>query len=100
MRIHQTQGRTARQTEAILTKLEQRSGSSLESVLPSVRKILRNVRQHGDKALLEYAKKFDGFPKDSNNPSSLRVTQEEMSAAWSQLTPALRQALETAAANI
>jgi histidinol dehydrogenase len=100
MRLYRTQGRSARQTEAILTALEQRGGSSLEEVLPAVRKILRRVRDKGDQALLEYAKKFDGLANNCDTGSALRVSEEEMSAAWTQLDPALKQSLRTAASNI
>lgn len=100
MRIYRTTGRSARQTEAILTALEQRGGSSLEKVLPTVRKILRRVREQGDKALLDYAKKFDGLANAAKDAAQLCVSQEEMSAAWAQLDPALKQSLKTATANI
>src|SRR6202522_475636 len=96
MRLLRTQGRRARQTEVKLMELEQRGNSALDTVLPAVRKILREVRKQGDRALLRYAQKFDGLAPDS----SLRVTPEESAAAWEQLDPALKQALETAAANI
>jgi histidinol dehydrogenase len=96
MRLFRTQGRSARQTEAKLIELEQRGGSSLDTVFPAVRKILREVRKQGDRALLRYGQKFDSLAPES----SLRVASEETAAAWQQLDPALKQALETAAANI
>jgi histidinol dehydrogenase len=98
MRLIRTQGRAAKKFAELLAKLENRSGSSLETVLPAVRKILRKVREDGDKALLRYAQKFDGLEgKDSD---ALRVSPEETAAAWQQLDPALKEALEIAAANI
>ena len=96
MRLFRTQGRSARQTEGKLTELEQRGGSSLDTVLPTVRKILREVRKQGDRSLLRYAQKFDGLAQES----PLRVSPEETATAWQQLDPALKQALETATANI
>jgi histidinol dehydrogenase len=96
MKLLKTQGRTAKQTAEILAQLEQRSGSSLETVLPVVRKILKNVRAHGDKALKSYAKQFDGL----EGGQSLRVSEAETAAAWEQLDPVLRDALQTAAKNI
>jgi histidinol dehydrogenase len=96
MRLLRTQGRSSKQAQAILATLEKRSSSSLDKVLPVVSKILRKVRIDGDKALLTYAKKFDGLEKDQ----PLRITPEETSAAWQQLDPTLKQALETAAKNI
>jgi histidinol dehydrogenase len=96
MRLLRTQGRSAKQTEAKLAELEQRGGASLNVVLPAVRKILRNVRQDGDQALLRYARKFDSLPPGA----FLFITTEETAAAWQQLDPALQQALKTAANNI
>jgi histidinol dehydrogenase len=96
MQLLRTQGRGAKQTEAKLVELEKRGGSSFDTVLPAVRKILRDIREKGDSALLKYAQKFDSLaPK-----SPLRVAPEETAAAWQQLDPSLQQALETAAANI
>ncbi len=96
MRLIRTQGRGSKQADATLAALEQRGSASLDSVLPTVRKILRDVRKQGDRALLRYALKFDGLAPDS----PLCISLEETAAAWHQLDPALQQALETAAANI
>ena len=96
MRLLRTQGRTSKQTATLLAQLENRSGSSLDSVLPTVRKILAKVRKEGDQALLSYAKKFDNLAP--NTP--LLVSEEETKAAWRQLDPTLQQALQTAAKNI
>jgi histidinol dehydrogenase len=96
MKLLKTQGRTAKQTAEVLAQLERRSNSSLATVLPAVRKILKNVRTGGDKALLDYAKKFDGLQKGQ----ILRVSQAETAAAWDQLDPSLQEALQTAARNI
>ncbi|HEX4320398.1 MAG TPA: histidinol dehydrogenase [Acidobacteriaceae bacterium] len=95
MRLIRTTGRSYKQAESLLAQLEQRGGASLDTVLPTVRKILRDIRKQGDRALIRYAQKFDSL-----TDSSLHITQEETAAAWLQLDPALKQALETAAANI
>ena len=96
MRLLRTKGRSAKQTETQLAALERRSGAALDTVLPAVRKILRDIRKTGDRALIRYAQKFDSFTPDS----CLRVTPEETVAAWQHLDPSLQQALKTAAANI
>jgi histidinol dehydrogenase len=95
MRIFQTTGRNRKRTEALLAQLERRSGSSLETVLPTVRKILAKVRKEGDRALIAYAIKFDKLGQVPN-----RITEEETAGAWQQLDPTLQQALKTAAGNI
>jgi histidinol dehydrogenase len=96
MRLLRTTGRGAKQAEAKLVELERRGGAALDTVLPTVRKILREVRGQGDRALLRFARKFDGLMPNSQ----VRVTTEETAAAWQQLDPSLQRALETAAANI
>jgi histidinol dehydrogenase len=96
MRIIRTKGRGARQAQQILAALESRGGASLDSVLPSVRRIVGDVRRQGDRALFRYASQFDGLA----GPQNLRITQDEMAAAWEALNPALQKALSTAAHQI
>jgi histidinol dehydrogenase len=96
MKLLRIKGRGVRKAEETLAALEARSGTSLDSVLPTVRRIVTDVRRQGDHALLRYAVKFDGLP----NRESLRVTPEEMKAAWKGLDPTLRDALTTAASQI
>jgi histidinol dehydrogenase len=96
MKLLKTHGRAAKQTAQVLAQLEQRSGSSLETVLPAVRKILGKVRKNGDEALRTYAEKFDSLKNDK----PVRVSEDETAAAWENLDTSLRQALETAAKNI
>ena len=57
--------------------------------------ILEAVRKRGDKAVIEYAKKFDNFDRPS-----LRVTEAEMKAAEAALSKDFRAAVKTASANI
>jgi histidinol dehydrogenase len=65
-------------------------------VLPAVKRIVADVRKRGDRALLRYAAQFDGL----KSATALRVSQEEMAAAWESAGPALRDALSTAAGQI
>jgi histidinol dehydrogenase len=58
-----------------------------------VRPILEAVRERGDRALMEYARQFDGLTR-----KSVRVPERELTAA--PLTAEFRAAVETAAANI
>jgi histidinol dehydrogenase len=60
-----------------------------------VRPILEAVRKRGDRALMEYARRFDGF-----DGTSVRVPEAELSAARGRLAPGFESAVETAAANI
>jgi len=60
-----------------------------------VRPILEAVRRRGDKALMEYARRFDGLDR-----KSVRVPEAELAAARKSLAPAFRAAVRTAAANV
>jgi histidinol dehydrogenase len=96
MKIIKTKGRGAQQTEELLAALEQRGGAALDAVLPAVKRIVSDVRKRGDRALLRYAAQFDGLQDEAN----LRVTVDEMAAAWEAVTPAMQKALTTAADQI
>lgn len=60
-----------------------------------VTEIIDNVRNNGDKALIEYTEKFDKVALDS-----LLVSKEEMDEALNTVEPRLLEVLEEAAANI
>ena len=60
-----------------------------------VRPILEDVRKRGDRALLEYARKFDGLAR-----RTVRVSEEDLAAERRRLSPEFRRAVRTAAANI
>ena len=96
MKTIRTKGRGAQQTAEILAALEQRGGAALDAVLLAVKRIVADVRKQGDRALLRYAAQFDGLA----GASSLRVTPDEMAASWKAITPAMQEAMSTAAAQI
>ena len=60
-----------------------------------VKDIIDNVRANGDKALLEYNRKFDKADTDE-----LEVSPEEIQAAYDSTDPELIQVMEEAAQNI
>jgi len=96
MKLIRTKGKGAAETVKILTALELRGGAALDGVLQAVRRIVGDVRRRGDRALLGYAKQFDGLP----GPEALRVAPEEMAEAWKTIEPALRETLSAATAQI
>jgi histidinol dehydrogenase len=96
MKQIRTKGRGAQQTAEVLAALEQRGGAALDAVLPAVKRIVADVRKKGDRALLRYAAEFDGLAGEAD----LRVTPEEMAAAWEAIPSAMQQALSTAAGQI
>ncbi len=96
MKLVRTKGRGAAQTQAMIAALERRGSASLDSVTAEVRRIVADVRKHGDRALFRYASRLDGL----SGSQALHVAKEEMAAAWEALDSELRDALSTAAAQI
>lgn len=96
MKLVRTKGRNSQDAAALLNLLEQRGGAALDAVLPAVRRIVADVRRGGDRALLRYAAQFDAL----SGPDALRISPQEMAAAWQAVTPGLRDALSTAASQI
>jgi len=76
-------------------RLLSRKAARMTEAEEVVRPILEGVRRRGDRALLEYARKFDGFTR-----KSVRVAEKDLRAACASLSPDFRAAVETAAANI
>lgn len=81
--------------EAYVRSLERR-GSRLDEIEPVVKKIVDDVRRSGDRALIEYALKFDGL----RSHQELRIVKTEMYVAWGNTPKELRVALRTAEKNI
>jgi histidinol dehydrogenase len=76
-------------------KLERR-GQKLNMLEPQVRRIVRPVRQDGDRALRRYAERWDGLRPGE----PLRVPEDEIQAALTTASRELRTALNQTAANI
>ena len=96
MKVLRTSGRGAAAAEAALAALTDRRNAGYERVLPQARRIVDTVRRGGDPALLRFRTKYDGIP--SQRP--LRISEDELEAAWKATPPPVRQALELAARNI
>ena len=63
----------------------------------SVRAIIRDVAQNGDKALLEFTRRFDGV---TLTPENLKVRQAEYENIESRVDPAFIEAFQKARDNI
>jgi histidinol dehydrogenase len=96
MKILKTFGENAAATEAVLNQLEQRGATNTARVDAVVQEILAAVRKHGDMAVRGYSARFDGLTDDQ----PLRVSPEEMRAAWDATSEALKAAMRLAQANI
>jgi histidinol dehydrogenase len=80
----------------IIRSLETRGAVNTAKVDAVVREILAAVRERGDGALREYSARFDGLAAEV----ALRVSREEMEAAWDATGEELKAAMRLAQANI
>jgi len=76
-------------------RLLERKAARLSEAEATVRPILEDVKRRGDRALMEYARRFDGLAR-----RSVRVPASELAEAGARLTPAFRKAVSSAARNI
>jgi histidinol dehydrogenase len=100
MKLIKTYGRTARAAAALIASIERRAAASTAKVDTVVSTILTDVRQGGDRALEEYAGRFDGLLQKDGSTKPLRVTRDEMEDAWHETAPALREAMKIAQGNL
>ena len=89
-----------RQTEAQaeLKRISDRNnGEDIQPQETVVREVVTSVRQNGDRALLEYTKKFD---RQTYTAEQLRVSGSELDAAYQQISKDLLSALQIASQKI
>ena len=72
-----------------------RAAESTAQLEQTVAEIIAQVRERGDEALREYARRFDGVEL-----SDLRVSETEIAEAEQRVDEALKQAIAVAAGNI
>lgn len=72
-----------------------RAAESTAQLEQTVAEIISQVRERGDEALREYARRFDGVEL-----SDLRVSEAEIAEAEQRVDEALKQAIAVAAGNI
>ena len=83
------------QYDAIKSEILSRGDLDYKDINIAVENIVKNVKENGDMAVLEYTSKFDGA-----KISSMEVTKEEMNSAWERAPESLKTALTDAANNI
>jgi histidinol dehydrogenase len=76
--------------------LEQRGAADLAELLPTVRRIVNNVRRNGDRVLRSYAARWDGLA----GTEPVLVPETDLQQAWQRTSAGLREAITQAAANI
>ncbi len=92
MRLRRFDWEGARTTAAAI-----RSWTSSDAAQVDVGPIESAVRERGDAALLELTARFDATERA---PLSLRVAEDALDAALTELDPRIRESLELAAANV
>ncbi|CAG19502.1 histidinol dehydrogenase [Photobacterium profundum] len=80
------------QQESLLQRPAITEGANITAIVADV---VADVRQRGDEALLELTEKFDRV-----RPDSIRVSEQEVTAATSRLSDNMKQALQQAYQNI
>ena len=83
--------------QAVIEALENRSGMDLFTHDETVRKILKDVKERGDAAVLEYTKRFDRYDL---SVEKLRVSPEEIRLAYDDVSKEELEALKEAAERI
>lgn len=76
-------------------RILRRAQAEIDDVTHIVRPILEDVRQRGDEALIEYARKFD-----KADITDLRVSEAEFEAAAKTVDPTLKKALDRNIGNV
>jgi histidinol dehydrogenase len=80
---------------AVWERTREAVGSDVKTIEEAVRRILADVREQGDAAVLRYCQAFDGAAYDT-----LRVGSDEIRAAYDHVDPAVVDALRFAAERI
>ena len=88
---------TPEAVSSLLEKLLKRSPNNYTEYADSVQAIVDQVKKGGDKALFSLTKKFDGADLTAEN---VRVTDEEIKAAYDQVDPELVEVIRRAIVNI
>lgn len=81
----------------LLNNLLKRSPSNFGNYAETVQGIVDDVRDNGDSALFSYTKKFD---KADITAENVKVTQEEIDYAYTQVSPELLDVIRKAKKNI
>ncbi|MCQ2523206.1 MAG: histidinol dehydrogenase [Lachnospiraceae bacterium] len=81
----------------ILKNLLKRSTGNYTQYEETVAQILDDVKKNGDKAIFEYTKKFDKFDLNELN---IKVTREEIDAAYKEIDPEYIEVMKAAKENI
>ncbi|MBR2523446.1 MAG: histidinol dehydrogenase [Clostridiales bacterium] len=88
---------TSENLKEVCEQLGLRSKMSKSDVVSIVQEVLDDIKENGDEAVLKYTKKFDGADL---TPETMRVSEEEIRSAISEIDPDLLRIIRRAAENI
>ena len=83
--------------QSILNDLLKRSPNNYSQYESTVNQIIEKIRSQGDQALFDYTLQFDKFALTAEN---IRVTREEIEAAYAQMDAGLIDVIRQSAENI
>ncbi|HET7478775.1 MAG TPA: histidinol dehydrogenase [Rubrobacteraceae bacterium] len=84
-----------RNPEEFVRELRRPGGFLSPKVRDAARRIVEDVRERGDAALIEYTERFDGV-----RPDPIRVSTEEIAAARESLSPEIEESFRVAIENV
>lgn len=87
--------RWAETDDATKSRLMRRSEANIDAVMAQVQPIIERVKEEGDQALLDYAKKFD-----KADLTTLKVSDTEFIEARETLDPSVKSAIDHCAGNV
>ena len=82
---------------ALVDERLKRKASVENDIIETARAIIRDVADRGDAAVFEYTKRFDGYDLSMQN---IRVTRQEIDAAYKTIPDTLLETLKKSADNI
>ena len=88
---------TRESRDALLENLAGRNAEDTRAQEEAARAIIADIRREGDEALFRYEQKFD---RCTLTKETVRVSREEIDAAYAALDPAFVEVLRKAAENI
>ncbi|RUM60111.1 MAG: histidinol dehydrogenase [Persephonella sp.] len=76
-----------------LKVLISRSEADIEEFEKTVKQILKNVKENGDKAVVEYTERFDNIRL---SPEQFKISEEELKKAYNEIEEDVKRALQIA----
>ena len=73
------------------TRIMERAQQEINEIYPQVRRVIDDVRQHGDAALFKYMEEFDGVKLDA---ATVKVSRKEVEDAYKLIDATLLESLK------